>query len=120
MKHIVQWEREDDGTELICGNGMAHFSITLMEIESIIDKFQCEELTESGCLRLANNTNNPLFNHSQVDIIEKELDTLLHLDLADEERKECTALKIFLSKLPKDQREGLYLRICPMVLYECE
>ncbi len=120
MKHIVQWEREDDGTELICGNGMAHFGIALMEIESIVDKFQCEELIDSGCLRLANNANNPLFNHSQVDIIEKELDALLRLDLSDEECKECHELKTFLSKFPEGQREGLYLRICPRVLYDCE
>ncbi len=78
MKHIIQWEREDNGTELICGNSMAHFSIALMEIESIIDKFQCAELIESGCLRLANNANDPLYSHSQVDIIEEELDTLLN------------------------------------------
>lgn len=120
MKHIVQWEREDDGSELICGNSMAHFGIALIEIESIVDRFQCPELIESGYLRLAHNRSEPLFNPSQVDIIEEELNTLMGLDLTKEERKDCVEIKALLARFPKGQREGLYLRVCPRLFYDCE
>jgi len=120
MEYIAQWEREDDGSELICGNGMAHFGIALIQIGPIVDRFQSPELIKTGCLRLAHNRSEPLFNHNQVEIIEKELDTLIGLDLTIEERKDCLEFKALLIKIPKGQREGLRVRVCPKIFYDCE
>lgn len=120
MEYIVQWEREDDGTELICGNKMAHFGIAMIEIGPIVDKFQSPELMKSGCLRLAHIRSEPLYNPSQVDIIEDELNTLMGLGLTNEERKDCLEFKALLAKIPKKQRENLYLRVCPKIFYDCE
>ena len=120
MEYIVQWEREDDGSKLICGNGMAYFGITLIKIGPIVDRFQSPELIKSGGLRLAHIKSEPLFNHSQVDIIEEDLNTLMGLDLTIEERKDCLEFKALLAKIPKGQREGLYLRVCPRIFYDCE
>lgn len=120
MEYIAQWEREDDGSELICGNRMAHFGIAMIEIGPIVDKFQSPELMKSGCLRLAHIRSESLFNHNQMDIIEEELDTLMGLDLTIEERQDCLEFKALLDKIPKKQRENLYLRVCPKIFYDCE
>ena len=120
MEYIAQWEREDDGAELICGNGMAHFGIALIKIGPIVDRFQSPELIKSGGLQLAHIRSEPLFNHSEVDIIEEDLNTLMRLDLTIEERKDCLEFKALLAKIPKEQREGLYLRVCPKIFYDCE
>lgn len=120
MEYIAQWEREDDGSELICGNGMAHFGIALIRIGPIVDRFQSPEIMKSGGLRLAHIRSEPLFNHSQVDILEEDLNTLMGLDLTIEERKDCLEFKALLARFPKGQRESFYLRICPKIFYDCE
>ena len=113
MKYVVQWEHEDNVFDGIVGEPRRQFGLADTEIGPIVARFQCLELLHSDCLRFVDDEVDTVFNCRQVDTIDKEIETLLGLDLTEEEREDCLNFKEIVNFFSNQNRSLLYLRIYP-------
>lgn len=113
LKFIAQWENEDSKFRFIAKNLKWCPGVADTEIGPIAARFQCGELQKSDCLRFVDVEFGAIFNCRQAETIEKEISTLLSLDLTEEERKDCLKLRKLLNLIEGNRRDFMYFRIFP-------
>lgn len=109
---IAQWETENDKTDFVHLGMSWRAGLQSIKIGPIIERFKCQELRGSDCLRFVDPKFGAVFNERQVETIEEEIKTLLALELSQDERKDCEKLRDLVELLEPPHRSLMYFRFC--------